>query len=79
MARQLALQPSDQRAVLIVDRALAAEVIVVLRDRQHPFARNIAPAQHILKKWNDVVRLFRSSERKHQDGVIRGLDHSYLL
>ncbi len=79
VARQLFAKPGDQRAVLIVDRALAAEVVIMLGDRQHPFPRHIAPAQHVLEKRNDVVRFFRSSEREHQNGVIRRVQTCILL
>src|SRR5580704_12350871 len=62
VAGQFQFERGDQFAVVIVDRALAAEMIIMLRDGQHPLARYIAPAQDILKKRYDVVRLFGPSE-----------------
>ena len=69
---KLALQAGDQGASLIVDRALAIEMMIMLRDREHSLARNVAPAQHILEERNYVVGLLRSAERKHQDCVVCG-------
>ncbi len=75
VARQLAFQRGDQCTVLIVDRAPAIEVIVMFRDGEHALARHVAAAQYILEKRHDVVRLFGSSERKHQNGVMLEIRH----
>ena len=63
-------QRGDQRPVLIVDRALAAEVVIVLGDLQHSLARNVLSAQHVLKERNHIVRPFRTSERDNQQSVV---------
>src|SRR5580698_4083424 len=48
VARQLAFQPSDKRASLIVNGTLAAEVVIMLGDGQDPLPRNVAAAQNVL-------------------------------
>ena len=42
MKRELALQTLDQRTIFVVDRTLAAEMIIMLGDLEHPLAGNIA-------------------------------------
>ena len=67
----------EQSSVLIVDGALAAEVIVVLGDRQHPFVRHILSAQNILKERNDILGLFRATKGNQQERVVGG--HTSIL
>ena len=55
-------ETGDQRAILIVDRASAVEMIIVLRYFEHPLAWNVAATQNVLKKRNDVGVFFRSAE-----------------
>ena len=66
---QLGLERSDQRAVLLVDRADAAEQLVVVRDVEQPFARDATPARHVLEERQNVVRPFRPAERDDEDRV----------
>ena len=40
-------QSSEEREVLLIDRALATKVAVVLSHFQHPFSRHIPPAEHV--------------------------------
>ncbi len=69
-AREFALKAGDQRAILIVDRALAAEVIVMLGDFEHAFTRNVAAAQNVLEERDHVVGLFRTAEGEYDNGVV---------
>ncbi len=41
----------DQCAAMFVDRADATEMLIMLGDFQHPFARNVFSSQHVFKKW----------------------------
>ena len=52
---QLALERRDQLPVLLVDRADAAEVLVVLGDFEHPLARHVLAAEHVFEKRQHVV------------------------
>ena len=53
----------DQRAILVVNRTAAAELIVVLGDFEQPLARHVASARHIFEKRHYIVRPIRSPER----------------
>ena len=66
------LQRGDQLAALIVDRAATAKVVVMFRDRQHTFPRDISAAQHVLEEGNYVFALFGSAKRQEQQSVITG-------
>jgi hypothetical protein len=66
---QLRLERSDQRAVLLVDRADAAKQLVVVGDVEQPFARDAAPKRHVLEERHHVVRTFRPAERDDEDRV----------
>ena len=68
---QLDLERCDQRAVLLVDRADAAEQLVVMRDVEQPLARDATPAGHVLEERHDVVRTFGAAERDDDDRVER--------
>src|SRR5579864_4686699 len=70
VAGQFRFEARDQSTVLIVDRALAAEMIIVLGHFEHALARNIAAAQNVFEKRDDIVRLLRSSERENQYRVV---------
>src|SRR4051812_46360822 len=69
-AQQFSLERRNQFPVLLVDRPLAAEVVVVLCNRQHALMRNVSAAQHIFEKGNDVIAGFRATERNYQDSVV---------
>ena len=68
-------QGREQRTVLLVDRAFAVEMVVVLGDLEHSFARHIAAAQHVLQKWHDVVGPIRPAERHQQHCVVKSVTH----
>ena len=70
MLRQFILQRCDQFSRLLVDRALAVEVVVVLGDRQHAFARNIPSAQHVFEERNHIFRGLRPTEGDNKNGVV---------
>src|SRR5882724_3123245 len=72
MLRQFFLQRCDQLPVVIVDRNLAAELVVVFGDLQHTIAGDVFPAQNVLQEGHHVVSLFRTTERRDQDRVIFG-------
>ena len=64
-------QGGHQRAGLLVERAFAAELPIVLGHFEHPLARNILAAQDILEEWQHVVRAFGSAECDDQHRVVR--------
>ena len=66
---ELGSEGRDQRPVLRVDRADAAEVLVVLRDLLEPLARHVAAARDVLEERNHVVRSFGPAERDDEDRV----------
>ena len=59
-------QGRQQGPVLGVDRADAAEQLVVPRDLQQPLARHILAAGDVFQKRHDVVRPFRPAEGEQQ-------------
>src|SRR5262249_38357620 len=67
---QFAFQRGDERAVLIVDRGSALEVIIVLGDREYSLWGNVPAAQHIFEKGNDVFTTLRSAKGDHQQRII---------
>ena len=67
-------QRRDQRPVLIVNGAPTIEMIIMFRDFEHAFAWNIASAQNIFQKWNDVLMLFGTTERYNQQRIVAGHD-----
>src|SRR5271166_1952250 len=69
-ALQLRLQCRNQLSRLLVNGALALEVVVVLGHGQHALARNIATAQHVLKKRNHLFTRLRSAERNDQNRIV---------
>jgi hypothetical protein len=62
----------DERPIVIVNRAAAAEVIVVFRYFQHPLARDVPSAQDIFEKRDYVFVLLRTPEGDHKQSVIAG-------
>ena len=58
MLGQFTFESCDQFASLLVDRALAVEMVVVLGDREHALARNIPSAQNVFEEWNHIVAGF---------------------
>ena len=70
VAIEFGLQRSNQLAILFVDRTLAAELVIVLGDGQHSFARNISATQHIFEEGNYLLVRLGTAERHHQQRVI---------
>ena len=68
-ACELGLERGDQLAVLAVDRADAAEELVVVRHLLEPLARDVAPARDVLEERDDVVRPFGPAERDDEQRV----------
>jgi hypothetical protein len=66
MLRELRAQRVDQRAHLRVQRADAAEVIVVLGHFEHALARHVAAAQHVFQKRHHVFAPLGSAEPDDQ-------------
>src|SRR5437899_2372102 len=70
MLREFVFESRDEFPGLLVDRALASEVVVVLGNRQHAFPRNIPSTQDVLEKRDHIVRRLWSTERDHKNGVV---------
>ena len=60
----------QQGDVLLVDRALAAEVVVVLGHFKHALSRHVASAEDVFQKRNHVVGAVGAAERNEQHGVV---------
>ena len=67
---QLGLERRDQLAVLAVDRADAAEALVVVRHLLEPLARDVAAARHVLEERHHVVHALRAAERDDEQRVV---------
>ena len=63
------LKRGDQRTVLSVDRADAAEELVVVRHFLEPLARDVSPARHVFEERDHVVHPLRAAERDDEDRV----------
>ena len=68
--REQISQCGDQRPVLVVDGALAAEVVVVFGDFEHSFARHIASAEDILEKRDHVFRFLRPTKGENEKRIM---------
>ena len=66
---ELRSESRDQRPVLGVDRADAAEERVVVRDLLEPLAGDVAPARDVLEERDHVVHPLRPAERDDEDRV----------
>src|SRR6476469_4008990 len=73
MPAQLRLERVDHLPVLRVDRADAAEELVVVRHLEQPLARYAPAARHVLQKRHHVVHALRAAERDDDDRVGRVL------
>jgi hypothetical protein len=67
---ELALERVDQRAVLCVDRAHAAEALVMVGDVEEPLTRDVAAAGDVLEERHHVVRPLRPAEGDDEQRVI---------
>ena len=72
VAGKFFFEPRDQGAVLLVDRAFAAELIVVLGHGQHALARDIFAAEHVFQKRNHVLRALWPTEGDKKQRVVGG-------
>jgi hypothetical protein len=59
----------DDLAVAGVQRAHAAEVLVVLLDGVQPLWRDPTAAHHVLQERADVRGALRATEGEHQQGI----------
>jgi len=67
-------QCREQGPVLFVDRAAAAEVLVVLGHLQHALARYVAAAENVLEEREHVVGAVRTAEGNEEHRAVgRGL------
>ena len=57
---------SDQRAILVINRAATAQMVVMLGNFQHPFPRHVPATQHVLQKRQHVVGLIRTAKRNDE-------------
>src|SRR4051812_46376531 len=67
---QLHFESSDQRSVLSIDRAHAAEMVVMLRHREQALSRYVSATQYIFQERNDIVPAFWPAERDDQHGIV---------
>ena len=65
-------QGGEQCEILLVDRALAAEMMVVLGDFQHPLARHVSAAEHVLQERHHVIGAVGTAERHEQHRIVVG-------
>src|SRR6476469_3112494 len=63
VSRKFLFEYSNECPVLIVDRAAAAELVVMLGHFKHSLAGHVSAAQHIFEKRQNVVRSVRAAER----------------
>ena len=75
-ARELGLERRDQLAVLAVDRADAAEELVVVRDLLEPLARDVAAAGDVLEERHHVVHPLGPAERDDEQRVVAAVRHA---
>ena len=66
-----ALQRGEQRATLIVDRALAPEEEVVFADLGQPLTGNAPPAGDVLEERHHLLRPLGAAEGHQQDRLVR--------
>ncbi len=67
---ELGLERRDQIAVLLVDRADAAEELVVMADLREPLARDVASARDVLEERDHVVGPLGAAERDDEQRVV---------
>ena len=70
-AAEFGPQCGEQREVLLVDRALATEVVIVFGDLEHPLSGHVPAAEHIFEKRHDVTGAIGATEGDEQDRVVR--------
>jgi hypothetical protein len=72
---KIAFDRRNQGSVLSIDRTDAAKALVVLRDGEHPLARNVLAAQHVFQKRNYIGRSLGPAKGDEQDRLVIKLCH----
>ncbi len=67
---QLGIERGDERTVVRVDRAHAAERVVLLGHDAEPILRHVPAARDALEEREDVVGALGAAERDDHDGVV---------
>ena len=67
--QELLFECLNQCAVLVIERALAFEVIVVRRDFLESLRRDVLASDHVLQERHDVRALFRPP-KGHQENTV---------
>ena len=75
----MAFERRDQCAILFIDGTLPAEVVIVLRNLEHPLARHVLTAEHVLEEREDVFFALRPSKREQQQGIVLEYHRTILL
>ncbi len=70
MGGELGFERGDQRAVLPVDRADAAEEVVVMADLGEPLSWDAAPTRDVLEERDHVAGAFRTTERDDDQSIV---------
>ena len=70
MVREFFPEGLQKGQVLGVDRAPAAEVVVVLRHLQHSLPRNVAAAEHVFQERHHIVGAIWAAERDEEHRVV---------
>src|SRR5579859_1221298 len=67
---QFHFKSCNELPILVVDRALTAEVVVVFGHFKHALARHVLTAQDILQEWHDFIEAFGTPEGGNQNRVV---------
>ena len=83
MLGEFGLERRDQSPILIVDWALAAETVIVLRHLQHALARHVLAAQDVFQEGHYIGGTFGATERCNEycivvHGVSNCVDFDYF-
>ena len=70
MLREFVLQRCNQLASLLVNGALALEVVIVFCDGKHPLAGYISSPQHVFKERDNVPAGFGTAEGNYQNCIV---------
>ena len=73
MPVELGSQGGDQVADLGIDRAHAAEMVVMLGDLQEPLTRDIPAPRHVFQERHHVFPALGTAETDDQDRIIDGM------
>ena len=68
---ELGPQGGDEGAVLVVDRAATAEVVVVLADRLEPLVRDAPAGRDPAQEGHDLLGSLGTAEAEQEHGVVR--------